>query len=604
MMRRNSGQRGAGVLVPLCLLWIGLIGFSRDVQAGSWLIDPKTFHASVHGRASCQDCHEAIREKVLHPHPDDMTRKRMASFDAEQCLACHDDVQEKLERNLHGSKQVGEPEKYRNCLSCHDPHEQAPIRETLTFDPSRPRQEQCGVCHTEQKTLPPLSPEDDACMTCHGAIGPHDPEGTVKIQGTCFHCHGGAETESQTITAAMVSPINRYDYASTPHVGLRCVVCHPGATEFGHGDQSARPCLSCHPRHDEKVSHDAHLGVACEACHLKGVNVFRDARSGVVRWKRGTYPGSTSQVHHMVSRYDEGDCSRCHRRENRVGAASMILPAKGILCMPCHAATFSVGDPTTVLSLIVFLAGMLSFLAYVLTGTMHARSGGGALGKLSFLVWDGIGSVFSRKALPIFRAVVLDVFLQRRLYRRSPGRWAIHGLIFYPFLFRFLWGLVGLLGSLWIPESEGIWTMLDKNDPLTGFLFDVTGIMLIVGVGLALGRGMGKGHDPLSGVPGQDRLALGLIASIVLVGFTLEGMRIAMTGYPPGSGYSFLGYAVATLFGGPSSGLTDAYGMVWYVHAVLTGLFIAYLPFSRLLHIILAPVVLAMNTASQEGHRA
>jgi nitrate reductase gamma subunit len=37
---------------------------------------------------------------------------------------------------------------------------------------------------------------------------------------------------------------------------------------------------------------------------------------------------------------------------------------------------------------------------------------------------------------------------------------------------------------------------------------------------------------------------------------------------------------------------------VWYIHAILTGAFIAYLPFSRLMHIIIAPVVLAINAAS------
>jgi nitrate reductase gamma subunit len=37
---------------------------------------------------------------------------------------------------------------------------------------------------------------------------------------------------------------------------------------------------------------------------------------------------------------------------------------------------------------------------------------------------------------------------------------------------------------------------------------------------------------------------------------------------------------------------------VWYLHAVFTGAFIVYLPFSRMLHMIMAPVVMAMNAAS------
>jgi len=37
---------------------------------------------------------------------------------------------------------------------------------------------------------------------------------------------------------------------------------------------------------------------------------------------------------------------------------------------------------------------------------------------------------------------------------------------------------------------------------------------------------------------------------------------------------------------------------MWYIHAALTAAFIAYIPFSRLLHMILAPVVISMNAVS------
>jgi len=71
-----------------------------------------------------------------------------------------------------------------------------------------------------------------------------------------------------------------------------------------------------------------------------------------------------------------------------------------------------------------------------------------------------------------------------------------------------------------------------------------------------------------------------------------------MTGYPEGSEYSLVGYAIGLLFSFPR-GLVEVYGFVWYIHAALTGVFIAYIPFSRLLHIIMAPVVLAMNACKR-----
>ena len=134
---------------------------------------------------------------------------------------------------------------------------------------------------------------------------------------------------------------------------------------------------------------------------------------------------------------------------------------------------------------------------------------------------------------------------------------------------------------------------------MTGFLFDVTGVMILVGVGLAFMRGWLNRADRAPGLPEQDRLALGLIGGIVIIGFILEGMRIALTGYPSGSEHSIVGYGIGLLFSAPR-GLVEVYGFVWYIHAILHGAFIAYIPFSRLLHIIIAPVVLAMNAVQEK----
>ena len=48
--------------------------------------------------------------------------------------------------------------------------------------------------------------------------------------------------------------------------------------------------------------------------------------------------------------------------------------------------------------------------------------------------------------------------------------------------------------------------------------------------------------------------------------------------------------------------LSDIYGYCWYIHAILTGAFVAYLPFSKMMHIIMSPVVMAMNAVNQKDH--
>ena len=195
--------------------------------------------------------------------------------------------------------------------------------------------------------------------------------------------------------------------------------------------------------------------------------------------------------------------------------------------------------------------------------------------------------------------MILDGLLQRRLFRQAKVRWAIHALIFLPFVFRFAWGLVGLGASLCRPDWPGTWILLDKNHPATAFLFDLTGVMVILGIVCAVVRRARRpSEEILAGMPRPDWAANGLLAGIVLVGFLLEGMRIAMTGSPSGAEFAFVGYGLSRLFTGVD--LTGLYGYVWYAHAILTGVFVAYLPFSRMIHMITVPLALALNAGSEQ----
>jgi nitrate reductase gamma subunit len=270
--------------------------------------------------------------------------------------------------------------------------------------------------------------------------------------------------------------------------------------------------------------------------------------------------------------------------------------------MPCHAATFSVGDTTTVLSLVIFLFGMVMLCSLWLSGSVTGRPGAGLFSKCTTLLWGLSKVVLSYRIFLILRALILDVVLQRRLLKQSAARWCIHSLIFLPFVFRFTWGLAALMASLWMPEWTWPWVMLDKNHPVTAFLFDLTGAMVILGICAALIRGIARRSERPPGFPRQDYLAFSLIFGVVMIGFILEGMRMAMTGAPGSASYAFVGYAVSRAFSDIAL-LADAYGIVWYYHAVLTGVFVAYLPFSRMLHILLAPIVLIMNAVSEYEHR-
>ena len=158
--------------------------------------------------------------------------------------------------------------------------------------------------------------------------------------------------------------------------------------------------------------------------------------------------------------------------------------------------------------------------------------------------------------------------------------------------------MTALLASLWMPDRALPWLLLDKNGALGGLLFDLSGLVLLAGLVLAarywLRHPYGASSEPVSGLPRRDWAALALLGGITVVGFVLEGMRIAMTGMPDGSTWSFAGYLLAAPMQALLSGqaLSESYSSVWYAHALLTGATVAYIPFSQLRHILTSPLYL------------
>lgn len=566
----------------------------------SWLLDERRWHVSAHGQASCRDCHAGFESDSLHPNPTTVNSDLGDFFRLDQCTACHDGIMDEIEQGLHANTTLQAGADYRECLRCHDPHYQLHVTNPPgEFDVSLPPGRQCAVCHEPRDRLPELSEEDEACMSCHRRLDPQDARTAGKIASFCFFCHAADGGLAASARPQSLPILDNRVYPASPHSRLSCLVCHLQAAQFRHSDQSLSDCRQCHRRHDEKVAHDAHLRVACEACHLRQIVAKKEETIGTIGWSVVRKSDHASRLHHMASEKTDSFCRRCHFSGNTLGAAAAILPPKSILCMPCHAATFSLSDGTTMLALIVFAIGIAASFSFWLSGAVPGRADAGVFVKTAHLIGQVLKTIFSAKIAAIVEALVFDVLLQRRLYRQSKTRWLIHGLIFYPFVFRFSWGLVALLASLWYPQGIVAWSMLDRNHPWTAFLFDLSGVIVVLGVIMAVFRAVGRRSQKMPSLPHHDFLALGLMTAILAVGFALEALRIAMTGNPPGSEYAFLGSLISRFFQ-DAKNLVDIYVYVWYSHAILTGVFVAYLPFSRMFHILLAPVVASMQAVA--GH--
>ena len=585
----------------------------------TWFIDETGFHASAHASMSCADCH-AEQADHAHPGADKLNKPASTAFNRDTCLQCHSEVEDNLAKGMHGGKPVMKTQDYNNCVTCHNPHYVlAPAARAKGLRPVGDMSQSCGQCHKLQKELPKPPPDVAACLSCHGlrtgkAMLPaagmtkgKEPQGPVM----CLTCHG-PESGAATPAAAMPK-ISAEAMKSMTHGDMNCLTCHKDAARYPHNRQERVNCLTCHTRHDEKIIHDAHSNVSCGACHLSGVTpVLGDGKVDFA-----INPGLLN-VHSMTLASGTASCMRCHSAapnttgstaadgstsgfagNGKIGAANAILPPKSVLCMGCHAATFSVQDTPGKIGLGVFV---LVFAGLGLFWFSCANLGQGSPQKPQPAA-TATGQSHSCPAPHHhadrenrWAALCCDVFLQRRLYRESPLRWAVHALIFFPFLFRFVWGLLGLTGSLLSPTQEWPWLLLDKNWGAGAFLFDLSGLALLLGLLLAavLWR---REKSAAANAPRHDWLALYLLLGITLTGFVLEGMRIALTGIPQGSGYAFAGHALALGFAlvGQST-LAHVYGWGWYAHAVLTALTVAYIPFSQLRHMFTAPLFLFVQT--------
>jgi predicted CXXCH cytochrome family protein len=327
----------------------------------------------------------------------------------------------------------------------------------------------------------------------------------------------------------------------------------------------------------------------------KGVPAL-DAPSNHVVWGGTFQPGAEFRPHQLVRIDGDKGCRNCHFQHNSVGAAAMVLPPKSILCMACHAATFSLDDTVSRVSFLIFIVGMAGMCLVWFSGRFGGRPDEGILPagvpRLYSEETRGRGDKWSISR--VLRVLISDVFFQRRLYLLSPGRWVIHGLFFFPILIRFTFGLTALALSLRLPNLSVTTAMLYKNHAAGAFLFDLTGLMILAAALAATYRKAVSQDTGISSLPETGWGLPALLALIVLVGFVLEGMRIAMTRWPEGTGYAFVGYGISLLLKGVG-GLADGYGYVWYIHAILVGAFVALIPFTRMSHIVTAPLVLIAN---------
>ena len=271
--------------------------------------------------------------------------------------------------------------------------------------------------------------------------------------------------------------------------------------------------------------------------------------------------------------------------------------------------------------------------------------------RFSAAVKGTVGVIFSSKILRLIKAFVLDVVFQRRALKENFLRWMMHMLLYGGFM------LLLLMHALENFVSAKLFS--DYHSTVNPFMFlrDLFGFMVVVGIGIAIFRRFIM-KVPRLKTSGMDVYAIFIVVVIIFSGIFLEGVKItshtafqgmvadyagldedsdaeeieALESYwvenydlvspnvqapfdedilEEGSdsndancaechsrpGWAFTGYAVAKTIKPFALALDDvnAANILWYIHFLACFIGLAYLPFSKMFHIISTPVSLLAN---------
>jgi Fe-S oxidoreductase/nitrate reductase gamma subunit len=204
-----------------------------------------------------------------------------------------------------------------------------------------------------------------------------------------------------------------------------------------------------------------------------------------------------------------------------------------------------------------------------------------------------IGKKENRTDRPKERLISIWAYVvghKRMLKDAYPG-W-MHLFIFYGFLVPFII-IVITQANFTLPASLAL--------PLSLF-FDLVGALGIVGLIMAFYRRYVKKPDNLTyDTTVSNLIALLFLLGIFGLGFCVEGLRIART-HPGWAGWTPIGWVFSQFF----SGMGDAnqillHRLLWRLHLFLVLGFVAFIPYSRMLHIFTGPANVYMRQLTSKG---
>jgi Fe-S oxidoreductase/nitrate reductase gamma subunit len=210
-------------------------------------------------------------------------------------------------------------------------------------------------------------------------------------------------------------------------------------------------------------------------------------------------------------------------------------------------------------------------------------------------VWQqGQPDARHERPLARLRAVLLHAVGQLRLGQDAYAA-VMHLSIF--------WGMAALLlGTALATIDWDVTHLIWGFQFLTGGVYilyevvlDILGLLLLLGTGMALYRRYVQRparlqNPPVRGLALDDAYVLLMLALVTVSGYLVEGLRIAVT-QPAWAAWSPVGSAVAAWFASLGDVTRQELHLaIWSLHILTAFFFIASVPFTKLFHILTAPL--------------
>ena len=296
---------------------------TRNGKTISVFVNEKKLSSSVHEGVNCISCHVDLEGTDVHD--DDVEKAK--------CNLCHDDIQAKFDKSLHGKALSGGDKLAPACQNCHGSHDIVPIKNLKSKVAPINIPGLCGQCHKEgspvqlQRNIPQTYILENYSESIHG-------EGLLKkgliVTATCVSCHTAHDILSHTDSKSSIARKNIANTCAKCHAEIELV--HRKVIKGALWEKEANilpACVDCHQPHKaRKVFYDQGMADQdCLDCHSrKNIKASIDGRSLFV-----DYSGLKDSRHTNIS------CSQCHSQVS----PSHVRPCDSIVqkvdCTSCHA---------------------------------------------------------------------------------------------------------------------------------------------------------------------------------------------------------------------------------------------------------------------------